>query len=212
MKKTLLFVLSITVAFGITFYIKKNPSSIGSNSSSEWKTFVKKDAHEVIQHNTTSEEFNDAQISPPTSRQQRSVASVNPLNGFMVRKNRILMGEIDQKFEDETNELPMVNKINPNWKEIVGTTLMRFQPENTKVLVKEEVPVIKIQEGKGQYLQQISVTYMQTDGFKKSFKALVDSESGSIVTIWDRTIFESSKKTRGELTLPSVNDSGIIVK
>lgn len=212
MKKTLLFVLSITVAFGITLYIKKEQTHMASSDTHEWKTYVKKEGVKVVEHATTADEFLDAQISPPAKDRGRSIASINPMKGFMVRNNRILMGEIDSKFEDENVELPMANTVNPKWKELVGTTLMRFQPEDTKVLVKEEVPVIKIQEGKGWYLQQISVTYMQKDGFKKSFKALVDAETGMIESTWDKTLFESNKNMRGALTLPSNIDNGITAK
>ncbi|MBY0413329.1 MAG: hypothetical protein K2Q18_04155, partial [Bdellovibrionales bacterium] len=133
----------------------------------------------------------------------------NPLKGFLVRKDRVLMGEIDQKYEDDDTPLKMLNKVNPNWKDVMGKSLMRFQPEDTKIMVKEELPVIKIQEGTGRFLQQVSITFLQKDGLKSSFRALVDSDTGSIVETWDRSIYEQVKRSRGELTLPSGNESGI---
>jgi hypothetical protein len=211
MKKTFLFFLSISVAFGITFYIKREQSQNFGIRTPEWKTFIKKSGATVASHETTTEEFIEAKINPPKKSLDRQIASIDPMKGFMVRDNRILMGEIDHKYENEDTTLPMSNKINPQWKEIVGKELMRFQPVDTKVMVKEEIPVIKIEEGRGLFLQQISVTYLQKGGFRNSFKALVDSETGSIVTTWDRTIFET-KRSRGELTLPSINESGIITK
>lgn len=181
----------------------------------EWRTFVKTSSTEVSGHSTTNEEFEAAKIINPEQKDikaNRAVAAINPYKGFIVRNNRILMGEIDQKYEDESTDLPMVNKVNPQWKEIMGEDLMRFQPEETKLMVKEELPVIKIENGQGRFLEQVIVTYLLKNGEKNSFKALVDSESGAIVETWDRSIHEKVKKRRGELTLPPIGESGIVTR
>ena len=216
MKKTFLFLLSISVAFGITLFIKKEQGNIPSARTEEWKTFIKKDDKKIITHTTTPEEFHAAKIALPAEVESsmRKPSSVKPMKGFMLRSGRILMGEVDSKYEDESIPLEMTNKLNPKWKDIVGVELMKFQPDDTKVLVKEEVPVLKIQEQKGTLLEQISVTFMQKNGFRNSFRALVDSETGEFVTVWDRTIHENAKDrsdNKGELTLPSANDSGITI-
>lgn len=215
MKKTFLFLLSISVAFGITLFIKKERANVDVVKTEEWKTFIKKDNQVISTHATTPEEFHAAKIPAPlTKPSNRDPASVKPIKGFMLRQGRILMGEIDAKYEDDSTPLKLTNKHNPKWKDIVGVELMKFQPEETKVIVKEEVPVIKIEENKGTLLEQISVTLMQKNGFNKSFRALVNSETGEFVSIWDRTIHEHSKDrsdNRGELTLPAVNESGITI-
>ncbi len=216
MKKAFLFFLSITVAVGITFYIKNQNYSVGASQSPEWKTFVKKSGSKVASHATTNNEFEEAKITnvknaPTKGRAPSSIKPTNPYKGFMVRKNRILTGEIDQKYEDESTELAMTNNLNPGWKEIMGNDLMRFQPEDTKLLVKEELPVIQIVDGKGRYLEQVIITYLSKNGERSSFKALVDSDTGSIVETWDRTISEKRPKTSG-MTMPTFNDSGIIAR
>lgn len=214
MKKTVLFILSMTVAFGITFYIKKEQSKNMVLMKTQWKTFVKNPDSVVDSHGTTNDEFKAAKIPVPAvaPKSGRTIASVNPFKGFMVRNNRILTGDVNQKYEDESTELEMVNSINPDWKEIMGNELMRFQPADTKLMVKEEVPVIKIIEGQGRYLEQVTVTYLQKDGNRSSFKALVDSESGLVVETWDRTVQEQIRKPRGGLFLPPINESGIVTK
>lgn len=204
----------MTVAFGITFYIKNKNYSVGSNKSPEWKTFVKKGGSKVASHATTANEFEEAKITNNKNVNGRAPSSIKPTNpykGFMVRKNRILTGEIDQKYEDESTELTMTNNLNPGWKETMGNDLMRFQPEDTKLLVKEELPVIQIVDGKGRYLEQVIITYLTKDGGRSSFKALVDSDTGSIVETWDRTISEKRARTSG-MTMPTINDSGIITR
>ncbi len=215
MKKTFLFVFSVTLAFGIAVYIKKKESDQIAQKSREWKTFVKKSNTEIVSHHTTPDEFEAAKIINPNTVKkdevQRSVASVNPFRGFMVRKGRILMGEMDQKYEDDSSELKMLNKVSLDWKEVMGEELMRFQSEDTKLMVKEEIPVIKIEDGKGRFLEQVIVTYLKNNGEKNSFKALVDSETGTIVETWDRSIHERIGRQKGRMAFPS-DDSGITTK
>lgn len=214
MKKTILFILSITVAISITFYTKNERAKNVVHVKTQWKTFVKKDNSVIDSHKTTQEEFLAAKIPtpPPADKVQRTIASVNPYQGFMVRNNRIITGDLNKKYEDENSDLQMANSVNPDWKEIMGNDLMRFQPADTKLMVKEEVPVIKIVNGIGRYLEQVTVTYLQKDGNRSSFKALVDSETGSVVETWDRTVHEHVRPKRGGLILPSTNDSGIITR
>jgi hypothetical protein len=214
MKKTILFVLSITVALGITIYTKNERSKNMVHVKTKWKTFVKTSNSIVDSHGTTQEEFLAAKIpTPPASgKTQRSIASVNPYQGFMVRNNRIITGDLNKKYEDENNDLQMANSVNPEWKDIMGNDLMRFQPADTKLMVKEEVPVIKIVNGIGRYLEQVTVTYLQKNGSRSSFKALVDSETGTVVETWDRTIHEHIRPKRGGIILPSNYDSGLITR
>lgn len=210
MNKSLLFILSITVALGITIYINKHNYAVALNQKAEWKTFIKKNGHEVAGHPTTSAELEEAKIEKKKLPERApSSIKLDPFKGFMVRKNRILTGEIDQKYEDESTELTMINNLNPSWKEIMGNDLMRFHPEETKLLVKEELPVIQIIDGKGRYLEQVIITYLTKDGGRNSFKALVDSDSGAIVQTWDRTIQEKIRRRGTGMTLPAVNESGI---
>ena len=210
MNKSLLFILSITVALGITIYINKHNYAVALNQKKEWKTFIKKNGHEVAGHATTSAELEEAKIEKK-KLPERAPSSIktNPFKGFMVRQNRILSGEIDQKYEDDDTDLIMTNSLNPSWKEIMGNDLMRFQDEETKLLVKEELPVIQIIDGKGRYLEQVIITYLTKDGGRNSFKALVDSDSGAIVQTWDRTIQEKIRRRGTGMTLPAVNESGI---
>ena len=214
MKKTILFIFSIVFALGITIYTKNERSKKIVHVKSNWKTFVKTSKSIVDSHGTTKEEFIAAKIPSvlPASKAKRSIASVDPYKGFLVRNNRIVMGDINKHYEDESVELQMINVINPDWKDNMGNELMRFHPTDTKVMVKEEVPVIKIVNGVGRYLEQVTVTYLQKNGNRNSFKALVDSETGVGVETWDKTIHETIRPKRGGLILPSINNSGITTR
>lgn len=216
MKKSWLFIFSIITAFGITSYTRFQNTRNISSISPDWKTYVKtNNADEVKSHLTTDEEYQEAKIPAPAlvpKKPSRAIASIDPLKGYMMRNNRVLMGDMDKKYEDQNNELVMRNKLNPKWKDQMGQDLMRFQDADTKLFVKEELPIIKIQDGKGQFLEQVIVTYLLKTGDRSSFKALVDSDTGMVVETWDRTIHEKLKKQRGGITLPSNIKSDIITK
>lgn len=217
MKKTWLFAFSILVAFGITFYTKNHRAKNLSAVNTDWKTYVKTSSSEISAHHTTHDEYLQAKILNPQEEEKkqdssRSPSSISPFKGYMVRDNRVLMGEVNSKYEDSSQELPMSNKINPKWKDEMGHGLMRFQDENTKLLVKEELPIIRIQNGTGRFLEQVVVTYLMENGEQNSFKALVDSDTGMVIETWDRTIHEKLIHRRGGITLPSENESGIVAR
>ncbi len=215
MKKISLFLFSTLLATAIAVYSKKIPP-VSVSGKAAWNTFEKKNQKEITSHKTSSKEMEAARIPIP----KRELAQIKEKNigrpdlpkdrVYQLRENRLLLGDIQRAdYQDEDTELEMVNKINPDWKIILGNDLLRFQEAQTKVLIKEEIPVIKIQNGKGQYLEQVVVTYLFKNGNVSSFHAMVDSETGFVTDTWDRTIHEKSKPQRAEITLPLVNNSGI---
>lgn len=216
MRKTFLFLLSITVAFGITFYIKKNHSEKFVEIKPQWKTFAKSEDSKIISHDTTKEEFSLARIPAPPelndNKAQRAPANIDKFSGRLVREKRVLTGDVDKKLEDSDYDLPMHNAVNPEWKEHLGRSLIILQDPDTKVLVVEETPVIDVHNGKGRYMEEVIITYLKKNGDRSSYRALVDSSSGEVLETWDRTIQEQLFKKRGGIILPSQNDSGIITR
>jgi hypothetical protein len=181
-----------------------------------------KKSKEITAHQATSAEMTTAKLLT----NKREIAQVNNISGlfknkggkklpkdtnYHLREDRVLIGDfINGDYQNEDIELEMINKINPEWKEILGHDLLRFQQEETKVMIKEEYSVIKVQNGKGQYLEQVSITYLLKNGNLSSYKALIDSETGFVTETWDRTLNETSKAIK--ITLPLENNSGIITR
>lgn len=219
MKKTWLFTISSLMALAIAFYSKRSPSIYAHNPV--WKTFEKISNHEIRAHKTTSNELAAARI-PEVRRdianEKNHGTSESPSlhskkHGYLYRGERVLIGDIQKdNYQDEQVELEMINWPNPNWKDLLGNELIRFHNENTKVMVKEEFPVIKIQNGKGRYLEQVIISYLFKNGNFNSYRALVDSESGIILETWDKTIHERISAKRAGIDLPLENNSGIITK
>jgi len=217
MKKFWLFLFSSLIAMGIAYYSKKAPSSLANKPG--WNTFEKKSATHIAAYPSTGKELQQARIPTPKRgiAQERNDSSNGPAlpkdHAYQIRENRLLIGDIDRNnYQNENTELVMLNKINPDWKTILGNDLLRFQEEDTKVMIKEEFPVIKVQNGKGLYLEQVIVTYVFKNGNFSSFHALVDSDTGFVTETWDRTVHEKVKAKRAEITLPDINNSGIITR
>ncbi len=223
MKRTWLFIFSTMLAVVIAFYSKKNPHAYAYKTPT-WKTFEKVSSKKISGYQTTEKELEEARVSRPkrsiaqekskTERVTLDLRSELPKDRpYQLREGRIVIGDIGSKdFQDGEADLEMVNKINPDWKEVLGNDLLRFQQEDTKVLIKEEFPMIKIQNGKGQYLEQVIVTYLFKNGNFSSYHALVDSETGFVTETWDKTVHEKVRAAGAGLTLPDYNNSGIIAR
>lgn len=227
MKKIWPFLFSVFIALTITIYNKRFAPVLSHNISPSWKTFVKNSNLQISGYNTTIKELEEARV-PSLKREIAQENNQLPYvdgesilrqakiirdNHFLLREDRVLIGDIQKKnYSDEDVPLSMINKINPNWKDVLGHELIRFQHNDTKVMIKEEFSIIQIQNEKGRYAEQVVVTYVLKNGATNSFRALVDSETGSILETWDKTIHEDYKKEKANLSLPSENNSGIIVR
>lgn len=221
MKKWLLFTISTLLALTIAFYNKKSPLAL-ADKKKHWQTFEKESDKIITSHVTTGHELAIARIPSQTHRKIASSENEEnqdiqnrPLSrrNFLYRENRVLTGDIQKNdYSDEDVELEMINIPNENWKEILGHELVRFHEEKTKVLIKEEFPVIKINNGKGLYCEQVIITYLYDDKLKSSYRALVNSETGVILETWDRTIHEKKPADKSGFSLPTENKSGISVR
>lgn len=204
MKKFWLFFFSLIIAVGITLYTKRASTPWSEATSPTWKTFIKKSGREIASYESTEDEMTTAKI--PKEKKGRAPSSLAPDRFFSFRGNRLLLGDIDTKYEDPRTPLPMLNTISADWREKMGKDLMRFQEENTKVMVKDEYPVIKVVEGSGRYFQQVVITYLLPSGDRSSFRALIDSETGLVSETWDRSIHERfGKQKEKKISPPAVN-------
>jgi hypothetical protein len=195
-KQLTLFFFSLFIAT-IIYYHSKN-SEIKKNNFYAYK---KNESSEISRI--------PASVDSPKNNQVKKLRHDN-LPVFKMRNGRVLAGENAGDFLDPSIDLPMINKINPNWTELLKTDLLRFQGANTEVLIHSEEPYILISEGKGRFVEKVSITYKFKNGDKNSFRAYVDSEYGLILETWDRTLHERFK--RRPTSLFPVPLEGAIVK
>jgi hypothetical protein len=215
MKKIVYFTFSLLIAFSIAGYNKyKYHNLINRTPNKDWNTFIKKNGKKIETHETTKEEYAKAKIQPPEKKStiERNIASQNQPT-FLKRGNRKIIGDKNIQYTDLDYDIEYINDPVSNWKELLGHELTKFQKDGTIVLVKEDEPTIQIENGKGRFLEEVTITYILIDGKKNSFKAYVDSETGTLIETWDRTINEQYRPKK-EMTFdfPAVNESGIITR
>ncbi len=206
MKKNVLFTFSVLIAIVIFVAVKKEDNKIIVKDKT-YKTFVKNQNRSIASYPTTHEEFKTAMIDNKkveVLEKQNTEKEKLLLTNYKLRENRILIGDNAEKYSSNLEKLPMINSQNPNWKTLLGNDLLRFQREDTKVIIKEELPIIKVIDGKGQYLEQVIITYLLKNGDRNSYRAMVDSESGLVLETWDRTIHEKYKIKRKSASLDAV--------
>jgi hypothetical protein len=198
MKKSSLFFVSLAIAILIA-YIKRPVVPLATRATeNKWKTFEKKSSDKIIAHISTDKELEKSHL-------ERKVASAPSKEEhlYSLREERVLTGDNIEKYKDESTELSMINKVNPGWKEALGNELLRFQKDDTKIIIKDELQLIKIKDDQGQYLEQVVITYFLKNGDQNSFRALVNSETGVLVDTWDRTIHERYWKKRKQSLEPT---------
>jgi hypothetical protein len=204
MKKSSLFFVALSLAVLIAYTKRPNTPKMAIKPAGQWKTFEKKtlgNQDKIIAHTSTEQELAKGNLN-------RKIASATPPEEklYLLREERVLTGDNIDKYKDESVNLPMVNKLNPEWKEALGNELLRFQKNDTKIIIKDELQLIKIKEDKGQYMEQVVITYFLKNGDQNSFHALINSETGNIVDTWDRTIHERYRRRPARLEPSSTNN------
>jgi Tfp pilus assembly protein PilN len=167
----------IGVIGALIYYISHKDQHIAS-----WETFEKTQKDKVKHHKSTSAELKKINAKKETKRV--------PAN---IKRERVFLG----KNKKQINEF--INQPASDWKEKLGHNLLDHRLPGTKVFIKEVSGNIKIENGKGRYVEKVIVTTITAEGKQYSFNALADSETGKVLNTWNRTIHEEfgNKPNRG---------------
>ncbi|MCO4755004.1 MAG: hypothetical protein KC478_11025 [Bacteriovoracaceae bacterium] len=190
-----IFILFSFLAFGFVVYYtthtEKKPSPVQTRNVIKVK---KKEGKTTFSH-PKQVDMVEHKIVPRNVT--RSPASKLPMRG-----GRFIEGASANKYVSPTEELEFTNKVNPKWKELLGEKLTRFLPEGTEVIVKKEKGLIYINKGKGQYREQVLVSYKLADGRTSSHRAMVDSSTGKVLFNFNRQQNEYFRGRPGGFTHP----------
>ncbi len=174
LKHLLLWGLIAAVAVFIFIQLNKSPDK------KDWQTYQKQ-KNELHSHPSTSKELAKVKSkSQPTKTAQKKVAKY---------KGRRIVNPTKKTIDWDNIEFG--NKINPNWKDAAAKSLLRFQDQETKVLIHHKQSVIKIIKGKAYYVEVVIISYLPSSGKRTSFSAYVNSENGNTIEAWDRTRYEN---------------------
>jgi|GEM_PF-6413987 len=119
-----------------------------------------------------------------------ALQKTNPGENKIERYGRKLIGDNWNIYRDPGIDLPTINRPDPNWEKQMFGNISRFQPQNVKVDYTHEESYLEVALGQGRFVEQVKVTYKNPDGISHSWRGLVDSETGTILRVWDRTHVE----------------------
>lgn len=155
--------------------------------STEWKTYTRDKKNKLSVHNSTSDELK----SVHKERKKRKLSSISPSKKNQNKDEVIYLGKIDEK---EKKNLPMLNKTSISWSEDFVSSQLRYQKADTKLFLKPQKRIIQVRNGKGLFIEQVLVTIKKPSGHQTTFKAFVNSETGSLIKTWNKTIHENIGK------------------
>lgn len=197
MKKYSLITFSFLIAISIFMLLKMPKEKKLISKINEYQTFFKTPSREIASYKSTPEDLKKAQLLDSSKKSRES--DTDFLKNIPQREGRLLIGDNINTYKNAFLKLEMINGHKKNWKEMLGSDLLRFHGPDTKLIVKEEYPIIKVFGDKGKYFEQVVVTYLHKNGDRGSFRALVNSETGLVEETWDRTIHEKAFKKKNNL-------------
>ncbi|MBL6989962.1 MAG: hypothetical protein ISR65_09300 [Bacteriovoracaceae bacterium] len=113
--------------------------------------------------------------------------------GMPLPPTRRLTGAFYNSYD--VGSLQMMNEEDPKWKDKLHKELKRFQREDTKVKIKNIESLIEVtSKNTAKFVEVVEVSFFVSDGYRSSYNALVDSDSGKIIKIWNRSVPENRKK------------------
>jgi hypothetical protein len=185
--------LTLSLLALIIFFESRNASE---NEENFWTSTIKTDGQIV---ETTPPE----DLLEPSSRKP---ASVKPLESPLVTRNgRAVEGAQIEIYKDPRIQLPMSNSPREDWKEDLSEKLMAWTPEGAKLDIRHDRSLIRVNEGKGRYLEEATVQFTLPGGAVSSYKAVIDPETLEMIQIWDRARFE-----RSPASAPNLSPTGVL--
>lgn len=167
------------------------PSALDIDS--QWVAYEKAaDQEKVIVRTPTEQErvflgSDEKQPSPEVSDSQasRSIASTAPPTLY---QGRMIFGQIDQEILDEEAELNAINEPDPDWKNSMAQALIDTQESSTTLFLKHLNSVVMVRGQMGRYAEEVLVTFQLPNKNISSYIALVDSQTGQMISTWSPTI------------------------
>lgn len=193
MKKFFMILSSIIFAIFIANYVKiKNEDAFLAEN--QWHTYEKIKHLKIQKHISSDDELAKVKLASHNIPKNYVEKSDSKKSG--PTETRKLMGVIDEDFN--IRDLNFSNEISPDWKDALAENLIRLHSEDTKVLIKKNKSLLKVQNKMGTYVEEVLITYVKNNKPLSSFKALVDSGSGKILETWDQTINEKIRHPSSE--------------
>lgn len=91
-------------------------------------------------------------------------------------------------------DIKTVNIYNPQWKNKLEKYLLKFQNPAVKVDVKLHEAYIMVKNDQARFVEEVVINYTEKGEHISSFRAIVDSEDGSILKTFDKITIQERRK------------------
>lgn len=140
------------------------------------------------------QKVNNVRQSRPGS--VRTPPSVPVING------RKVVGLPPNQSKQDLKKFVPANTPSPVWKKAVEKSVINQAGGKVKGLeVKQLESLIWIQDNIPLNVENVMVSFLDPDGRKITFKAMVDSQSGRLIQTWDRPVFDDYSANKDGIRL-----------
>ena len=180
----------------LIFFLFVLSFSLGERSTlkdfyGNWKTYRKGKDKRLYSLSSQSIKKN-LRRSPAAFNKEKSLEERKRKRRGPRRWGRLLVGSEASQFFDSQKKLNLINHFNPQWDRLVGENLLRHRSLESQVSFKQVGSYIQVNGDRGRLVEKIVVTSL--GGHKSHFNALVDSQTGEILVVFNRTIYENLAK------------------
>ncbi|MCF8060093.1 MAG: hypothetical protein K9K67_12400 [Bacteriovoracaceae bacterium] len=208
MKKLFLLTTFLFACTLLYIFIIRGPEG---TQEGQWQTYKKTGPQNIYSYPTTPEEKKEAKIvdgpkkeeKPLRSPASKKVEKMKERTSIKGRNWSLLPGQ------DLPKTITYLNKVNDNWKGLMGQDILRFLRPKTSLFIKPQARLTLLERDGGRHVEQVMVKMLSPEGRHFSYQAYIDSETGKIIKTWNNTIHEPmGKKTTTFRATGSIGPSG----
>jgi hypothetical protein len=174
----------------VQVFIDNTPSEsttpiASEQSGGQWRTYAKEQKGRApASYSTTQEEKEALKLG----EKSELAALVTP-----IFEDRHLIGDprVLKLGLKEIKKIERINNPSDDWEDQLSTELLRFHDRDTKLFIRPERGLIRIEGDKMRFVEEVVVSFVTERKGQTSFKALVDSETGKVLATWDQTVQEN---------------------
>ena len=175
--------LILTILLFLSVYSTYRLLNESEPSSSDWQTYQKKDG-QLDRHKSTEQELAELNITKSKAR-SRGPAQSSPMPARAFPNGASL------------SQFDIANEYDGEWKDKLAERSIRFHDPETRVFIKHERELFHAVSKKSAiYAEQVVVTTLFANGRQESYRALVNSQNGVILSTWDRPYDDDPFRSR----------------
>lgn len=89
-----------------------------------------------------------------------------------------------------------LNQKSEDWKEKAASTILRFHDDDTELFIEHKESLIFLEKKGARYVEKVVLTFINEQGKRNGYSALIDGQSGQVLQTWGSDINENFGKNR----------------